>query len=294
MTADVALRGWLRLTLIPGVGGESRRQLLKAFGLPDAIFSAGASALRAAVGATLAERLLAHDSFAETLSAAGLTIVSGLALGIDAAAHRGALAGRGSTVAIIGTGADRIYPAGNEALARAIAERGVVLSEFPLGTPAIAANFPRRNRIIAGISRGCLVVEAAERSGSLITARLAAEGGREVFAIPGSIHSPLSKGCHKLIKQGAKLVDRAEDILEELRWESVVAAAPATEQPPADPEAAALLAAMGYDPCTVDGLADRTRLTAEQLLAMLLPLELDGHVTQLPGGRYQRIPQRAA
>ncbi|MBK7814031.1 MAG: DNA-protecting protein DprA [Rhodocyclaceae bacterium] len=366
MTADVALRGWLRLTLIPGVGGESQRQLLKAFGLPDAIFSAGASALRAAIGATLAERLLAHDcereidaalewaaqpnnhiltladgayppalltagdppvltfakgrvellsrpalaivgsrnatrsgeataeAFAETLSAAGLTIVSGLALGIDAAAHRGALAGRGSTVAIIGTGADRIYPAGNEALAHAIAEQGVVLSEFPLGTPAIAANFPRRNRIIAGISRGCLVVEAAERSGSLITARLAAEGGREVFAIPGSIHSPLSKGCHKLIKQGAKLVDRAEDILEELRWESVVAAAPATEQPPADPEAAALLAAMGYDPCTVDGLADRTRLTAEQLLAMLLPLELDGHVAQLPGGRYQRIPQRAA
>ena len=169
-----------------------------------------------------------------------------------------------------------------------------MLSEFPLGTPAVAANFPRRNRIIAGMSRGCLVVEAAERSGSLITARLAAENGRDVFAIPGSIHSPLSRGCHKLIRQGAKLVERAEDILEELRWESVVAAAPVAETAPADPEAARLLGAMGYDPCHLDALAERTGLTADQLLAMLLPLELDGHVAPLPGGRYQRIPQRAA
>lgn len=366
MTVDVTLRDWLRLTLIPGVGGESRRRLLKAFGLPEVIFSASASALRAVVGAALAERLLAHDcereidaalewtarpgnhivtladaaypqalldaadppvltfvkgrlellnrpslaivgsrnatkqgeataeAFAAILSGAGLTIVSGLALGIDAAAHRGALAGRGSTVAVVGTGADRIYPSGNEPLARAIAEQGVVLSEFPLGTPAVAANFPRRNRIIAGLSRGCLVVEAAERSGSLITARLAAENGRDVFAIPGSIHSPLSKGCHKLIKQGAKLVERAEDILEELRWESVVAAAPVAGTAPADPEASRLLDAMGYDPCHLDVMVERTGLTAEQLLAMLLPLELDGHVAPLPGGRYQRIPQRAA
>jgi len=365
VTDDVALRDWLHLTLIRGVGGESRRQLLKVFGLPEAIFAASTGALREVVGMTLAERLLRHDcerdidaamawaaepgnhivtladaaypqalldtgdppvltfakgrlellnrpslaivgsrnatkqgegnaeAFAATLSAAGLTVISGLALGIDAAAHRGALTGRGSTIAVIGTGADRIYPSGNEALARAIAEQGVVLSEFPLGTPAVAANFPRRNRIIAGMSRGCLVVEAAERSGSLITARLAAEVGRDVFAIPGSIHSPLSKGCHKLIKQGAKLVERAEDILEELRWESVVAAAPIAATAPADPEAARLLDAMGYDPCHLDALAERTRLTADQLLAMLLPLELEGHVAPLPGGRYQRIPQRA-
>jgi DNA processing protein len=364
---DVALRHWLRLTLIPGVGGEARRQLLKTFGLPEAIFAAGAGALRAAVGATVAERLLGHDCqadidaamawasqpdnhivtladgaypqtllaaadppvllyakgrldllnrpaiaivgsrnatkqgeataehFATTLAAAGLTVVSGLALGIDAAAHRGALTGRGSTIAVIGTGADRIYPSRNEDLARQIAETGVVISEFPLGTPAVAANFPRRNRLIAGLSRGCLVVEAAERSGSLITARLAAEAGLEVFAIPGSIHSPLSKGCHKLIKQGAKLVESAEDVLEELRWEAVVAAAPAAaEVVPADPEAAQLLGAMGYDPCNLDILAARTGLTADRLLAMLLPLELDGHVAQLPGGRYQRIPQGAA
>ncbi|MBI4996630.1 MAG: DNA-protecting protein DprA [Rhodocyclales bacterium] len=367
MTPDVALRHWLRLTLIPGVGGEARRQLLKVFGLPEAVFAAGAGALRATVGATMAEKLLGHDCqaeldaamawaaepgnhvvtladaaypqsllaaadppvliyakgrldllnrpaiaivgsrnatrqgeataehFAATLSAAGLTVVSGLALGVDAAAHRGALAGRGSTVAVIGTGADRIYPSRNEDLARQIAEKGVVISEFPLGTPAVAANFPRRNRLIAGLARGCLVVEAAERSGSLITARLAAEGGLEVFAIPGSIHSPLSKGCHKLIKQGAKLVESAEDVLEELRWEAAVAAAPAaTAAVPADPEAAKLLDAMGYDPCNLDLLATRTGLTADRLLAMLLPLELDGHVAQLPGGRYQRIPQGAA
>jgi DNA processing protein len=366
VSADVALRAWLRLTLIPGVGGESRRQLLKAFGLPEAVFSAGSSALRAVVGATLAERLLTQDcereidaalewagqpgnhivtladatypqallaaadppvltfakgrlellnrpalaivgsrnatkqgeataeAFASMLSAAGLTIVSGLALGIDAAAHRGGLTGRGSTVAVIGTGADRIYPSANEPLARQIAEQGVVISEFPLGTPAVATNFPRRNRIIAGLSRGCLVVEAAERSGSLITARLAAEDGRDVFAIPGSIHSPLSKGCHKLIRQGAKLVERAEDILEELRWEAVVASAPPATTVPADAEAARLLDAMGYDPCNLDTLVTRTGLTADQLLAMLLPLELDGHVAQLPGGRYQRIPRRPA
>jgi DNA processing protein len=159
----------------------------------------------------------------------------------------------------------------------------------------MAANFPRRNRLIAGLGRGCLVVEAAERSGSLITARLAAEAGLDVFAIPGSIHSPLSKGCHKLIKQGAKLVERAEDILEELRWEAVVASVPsAAAAPPVDPEATRLLEVMGYDPCHLDTLAERSGLTADRLLAMLLPLELDGHVAQLPGGRYQRIPQRIA
>ena len=156
------------------------------------------------------------ESFARAASRAGVTIVSGMALGCDAAAHRGGLEGAGSTVAVIGTGADRIYPARNQALAHAIVEHGAIVSEFPLGTPPLAANFPRRNRIIAGLARGVLVVEAADRSGTLITARLAAEQGREVFAIPGSIHSPLSKGCHKLIKQGAKLVESAQDILEEI------------------------------------------------------------------------------
>lgn len=167
------------------------------------------------------------QAFAAALSQSGLTIVSGLACGIDAAAHHGALTGDGSSIAVIGTGVDRIYPASNRELARRLATDGVIVSEFPIGTPALAANFPRRNRLISGLSKGVLVVEAAERSGSLITARLAAEQGREVFAIPGSIHSPLSKGCHSLIKQGAKLVDQARDILEEFNL-SPVAHSPAS------------------------------------------------------------------
>jgi DNA processing protein len=249
----------------------------------------------AIVGSRNASRQGENDAqaFAGALSAAGLTIVSGLALGIDAAAHRGALGGRGSTVAVIGTGADRIYPAANESLAREIAEGGVVMSEFPLGTPPVAGNFPRRNRLIAGLARGCLVVEAAERSGSLITARLAAEGGGEVFAMPGSIHSPLAKGCHRLIKQGAKLVESAQDILEELRWEAVVAP-PSAALLPDDPAATRVLDELGYNPCDLDTLTDRCGMTADQVLALLLPLELDGHVVQVPGGRYQRIPQRLA
>jgi DNA processing protein len=224
------------------------------------------------------------EAFAKCLSEAGLTIVSGLALGIDAAAHRGALAGKASTVAVIGTGADRIYPAANADLARRIAEQGAVVSEFALGTPPLSHNFPRRNRIIAGLGRGCLVVEAAERSGSLITARLAAESGNEVFAIPGSIHSPHSKGCHKLIKQGAKLVDDAADIIEELKWESVVSPVGRSEH--AEDE---VLRALGHDPCDLDTLCERTGLAADALLAKLLPLELEGHIAQLPGGRYQRL-----
>jgi DNA processing protein len=221
-------------------------------------------------------------------------IVSGLALGIDAAAHRGALKSRGGaigrTIAVIGTGADRIYPARNQALTREISERGAIVSEFPLGTPALASNFPRRNRIIAGLSRGCLVVEAAERSGSLITARLAADAGRDVFAIPGSIHSTLSKGCHKLIKQGAKLVESAQDVLEELRWDDHQPlprndALAATE----DPAEAALMVALGHDPCDVDTLAARCDLTPETLLAILLQLELAGRIPALPGNRYQRL-----
>ena len=361
--ADNELAAWLRLTMIPGIGGESQRQLLKRFGAPAAAFAAPPSALHGlpgvAMGGGLATRLLTHDcaaqidaalawvaepgrriltladadypqalltaadpptllyalgnvallnrpalaivgsrnatrqgeananAFAAALASAGLTIVSGLAAGIDAAAHRGALKTATSTIAVIGTGADRIYPAGNAALARAIAATGCILSEFPLGTPPIANNFPRRNRLIAGLARGCLVVEAARQSGSLITARFAAEAGREVFAIPGSIHSPQSKGCHALIKQGAKLVESAQDILEELRWEKVVnpAALPAVKAAETDP----VLVALGGDPCDLDTLAVRSGLGAEALLARLLPLELEGRVAPLPGGRYQRL-----
>lgn len=226
------------------------------------------------------------EAFAKALASQGQCIISGLALGIDAAAHRGALAAHGETVAVIGTGADRIYPAGNKALALAIVEQGAVVSEFPLGTPAIAANFPRRNRIISGLSRGVLVVEAAPESGSLITARLAAEQGREVFAIPGSIHSPVARGCHKLIKQGAKLVETAGDVLEELG--SFVD----LPLPPLAPPAVndnPLLAALGHDPCSLDELAERTGQDAGQLLPELLILELSGRIATLPGNRYQRL-----
>ncbi|MCX7157096.1 MAG: DNA-processing protein DprA [Rhodocyclales bacterium] len=364
MTTDRReLASWLRLTLIPGVGGEARRALLKAFGLPQAIFEAGPRALSASIDPALAERLLSHEcaaeveaaldwaaqpgnrlltladadypqsllsaddppvllyakgdtatlnrpmlavvgsrnataqgvrdaeAFAQALGDAGLTIVSGLALGIDAAAHRGALATAAGTVAVIGTGADRLYPARNEALARAIAEKGVVLSEFPLGTPALGSNFPRRNRIIAGLGLGCLVVEAALRSGSLITARLAAESGREVFAIPGSIHSPLSRGCHQLIRQGAKLVESAQDILEELRWEAPPAASTTGGQASVvrDDSEQQVLAFLGDAPCSLDTLSARSGLTPADLLAMLLPMELAGRVAQLPGGLYQRL-----
>jgi len=359
--AAAELRAWLRLTLAPGIGGESQRRLLAAFASPERIFSAAPAALASVVGADGAAHLLGHaadaeveaalgwageaghriltlgdadypqalldsadpptllyvagrvellgrpalaivgsrnatrqgeenaTAFAAALAAAGLVVVSGLALGIDAAAHRGGLKG-GATIAVVGTGADRIYPARNEALARTIAEQGAVVSEFPLGTPPLAGNFPRRNRIIAGLCRGCLVVEAAARSGSLITARLAGEAGREVFAIPGSIHSPLSKGCHQLIRQGAKLVETAADVLEELRWDTPQrdVGHPA-EAPPPDGASAALLAAIGHDPCNIDTIAARSGLTPDSLLAMLLELELDGRVASLPGGRYQRL-----
>lgn len=224
------------------------------------------------------------EVFAETLAASGVTVVSGLAAGIDAAAHRGGLKGKGSTVAVIGTGADRVYPARNHELAQRIASDGVLVSEFPLGTPAVGSNFPRRNRIISGLAIGVLVVEAAMRSGSLITARLAGEQGRDVFAIPGSIHSPLSKGCHRLIKEGAKLVEAAEDILCELGM-----AAESASTDTLAPETDDLLNVVGFDPCDVDTIATRSGLTPERLSAMLLELELDGRVARLPGGRYQRV-----
>ncbi len=354
------LADWLRLTLAPGIGGETQRKLLSAFGLPGQIFSAGATALARTISHRQAGLLLQNDSeedvakalawssepgnailtladtaypqrlldapdpptvlyvkgrvellnapalaivgsrnatpqgesnaeaFAAALSNAGLAIVSGMALGIDAAAHRGGLRGIGSTIAVIGTGIDRVYPARNQALARDIAASGAIISEFPLGTPALRENFPRRNRVISGLARGCLVVEAAERSGSLITARLAGEQGRDVFAIPGSIHSPLSKGCHKLIKQGAKLVDNACDILEELGLSAQDEIhSPAASAPNA--ETASLLDCIGHDPFDVDMLASRSGLTAEKLYAILLQMELDGRIASLPGGRFQRI-----
>jgi DNA processing protein len=351
------LAAWLRLTLIPGIGGESQRKLLAAFGLPEAVFTAGRLAARSVIGdradllfdfdpseaidhsiewasqpgqyiltladdaypkalleiadppsllyvrgnpALLQKRGLAMvgsrnatpqgvqtaENFARALASKGLCIVSGLALGIDAAAHRGALSAHGATIAVIGTGADRIYPARNKELALAIVEHGAVISEFPLGTPAIAANFPRRNRIISGLSRGVLVVEAAPESGSLITARLAGEQGREVFAIPGSIHSPVARGCHKLIKQGAKLVETANDVLEELgNFDSPVQQAETT---PVDDEHP-LLTALGHDPCSLDDLVEHTGQSADQLLPELLMLELSGQIAPLPGNRYQRL-----
>jgi DNA processing protein len=224
------------------------------------------------------------EAFARALSESGQTVVSGLALGIDAAAHRGGLAGGSGTVAVIGTGADIVYPARNRDLAHRIVQGGAIVSEFPLGTTSIAHNFPRRNRIISGLARGVLVVEAAARSGSLITARMAGEQGREVFAIPGSIHSPVSKGCHMLIRQGAKLVESAQDVLEELGLDAAGGRPPAqaaTDDP--------VLRALGWDPVDADTLASRIGLDAGTTAARLMELELQGRVARLPGGLYQRI-----
>ncbi len=229
------------------------------------------------------------ENFARAFSEAGLTIVSGLALGIDTAAHRGGLAGPGSTIAVLGTGIDVLYPSRNRDLGETIARDGLLISEFPLGTRSLAQNFPRRNRLISGLAQGCLVVEAALASGSLITARAAAEQGREVFAVPGSIHSPLAKGCHALIKSGAKLVESAEDVLTELvgfqRTEHHPAAPPPRDADPRD----ALLECMGFDPIDVDSLCVRAGLPVERISSELLRLELAGHVAPLPGGLYQRI-----
>lgn len=267
------------------------KQLLEIPDPPALLYAAGNSGLLscpalAVVGsrnATPQGLKNAHD-FARAFSEAGLTIVSGLAIGVDSAAHRGGLEARASTVAVLGTGVDIVYPKRNGTLAEAILSRGVLVSEFPLGTPPNAENFPRRNRLISGLARGCLVVEAALDSGSLITARLAADQGREVLAIPGSIHSPLSKGCHALIKQGAKLVESAQDVLEEFG----LFAQPGTDVPPsaADHD---LLEKMGFDPCDIDELVGRSGLATEVVSATLLQLELDGRVAGLPGGLYQRI-----
>lgn len=224
------------------------------------------------------------EAFAQAISDAGIAIISGLAIGIDAAAHMGALKGKGSSIAIVGTGLDRIYPARNRDLAHQLAECGAVVSEFPLGTPPLPANFPRRNRIISGLSLGTLVVEASLQSGSLITARMALEQGREVFAIPGSIHSPQSKGCHALIKQGAKLVESAQDILEELGT-----FIPSSSLAKNTPKETPLLDHLGYEAVDMDTLSQRSGLTVAALSAILLQLELDGRISSLPGGLYQRI-----
>jgi DNA processing protein len=230
-------------------------------------------------------------AFAGALAAGGITIVSGLALGIDAAAHRGALPQPGSSVAVVGTGLDRVYPARNRDLAHELAARGALISEFAPGTPPLRANFPRRNRLISGLARGVLVVEATLSSGSLITARLAGEQGREVFALPGSIHSPFSKGCHKLIREGAKLVETAQDILDELALPIALPPQPAAsgEAEPTDPAARAVLAALGHAPADVDTLVARCGESAAAVLATLTALELDGRVAALAGGLWQRV-----
>ncbi|HSH97454.1 MAG: DNA-processing protein DprA [Methylophilaceae bacterium] len=228
------------------------------------------------------------EDFACALSELGFCIVSGMALGIDGSAHIGALKGSGNTIAVVGTGLDIVYPAKHRDLAHQIAQRGLIISEFGLNTPSRPQNFPRRNRIISGLSLGCLVVEANIQSGSLITARLATEQGREVFAIPGSIHSPVSKGCHSLIKQGAKLVDHVHDIVSELQPFAGIEARDETEMPP-EIDDSPILTHMGFDPINIETLIERSGLTSEQLSAMLLVLELENKVATLPGGRYQRI-----
>lgn len=366
------LANWLRLTLTPGIGNQTARKLLAAFGLPEAIFSQSPSALQQVVTPAQADALLeeppelpaqldmtwhwlqnqedsaprqilalgdtAYPSallhiedpplllylmgrlelpldparsiaivgsrnptpqgalnarqFAQSLSQAGLTIVSGLALGVDGAAHEGALAGaddsRLVTIAVVGTGLDRVYPKRHHQLAHDIAQHGLIVSEYPLGTPPLAANFPRRNRLIAGLSCSTLVVEAALQSGSLITARLAAEQGKDVFAIPGSIHATQSHGCHALIRQGAKLVESAQDVLEDLPG-VVIADRVATPAPASMATEDSLLQALGFDPVSLDALQARTGLATAPLQARLMTLELDGQVARLPGGLFQRI-----
>jgi len=353
--------GWIGLSLIPGVGNETFRRLLTAFGEPDAIYAAGFASLSSVVKPSIA-RLICNgpetelieptlvwledptnhlvtladkdypqlllqtadpppvfylkgrrdllgsnflaivgsrnassqgvsnaEAFAYSLSNSGFCIVSGLAAGIDAAAHRGGLNAAASSVAVVGTGLDSVYPARNHALAHELAKNGALVSEFPLGTPALANNFPRRNRIISGLSLGCLVVEAALKSGSLITARMAAEQGREVFAIPGSIHSPLSKGCHSLIKQGVKLVESAEDVLGELNWAKNSDQCVVSTNLESHQTYYPLLEMMGYDPVDIDSLVSRSGLTSNSVCSMLLHMELDGCVASLPGGMYQRL-----
>lgn len=359
---DVA--AWLRLLMTPGVGGVTRRQLLRIWSWPTDIFATSLSEKRQHVDETLALRLQHPPehwqettartldwlrapnchmiplgsphypasllqipdppvclfaqghlpaltqlpwlamvgsrnptpqgvsnarAFARVFAEQGLGVVSGLALGIDGAAHEGALAGSGPTMAVVGTGLDRVYPKAHHALAHKIAESGLLLSEYVLGTPPLAAHFPQRNRLISGLSAGVLVVEATLQSGSLITARLAGDQGREVFAIPGSIHSPQSKGCHTLIRQGAKLVDSAQDVLDELQIQTPAAQQEVARSDKATPQASALVQALGYEVVDLDTLLARTGMTAQELQVALMGLELEGHVQRLAGARWQRV-----
>jgi DNA processing protein len=278
--------------------GDARypRALLDTTDPPTALFAQGRLELLnapsiAIVGSRNATPQGREDAraFARALSNAGYCIVSGLALGIDAAAHRGALEGGSSSIAVVGTGLDITYPATNSALARELALQGLLVSEFPIGARPLEHHFPQRNRIISGLSRGVLVVEAAMASGSLITARLAGEQGRDVFAIPGSIHSPFSKGCHRLIRQGAKLVESAADILDELAPGIAVRPvrdeAPEAQASPEDP----VLAALGHGNAGLDSLCARTGLAVAEVSARLSALEIEGRIARLDGGRFQRL-----
>lgn len=359
------LAAWLRLTLTPGVGRDTARRLLAAFGLPQDVFAQPASRLSDVVSrrvvhaleqipADLPQALERHldwlaqlpgqrhiltlgdpaypadllqiadppvmlqvqgqlevlrhprrlamvgsrhptpqgqenaHAFARALGQAGVCVVSGLAQGVDGAAHQGALDAGAPTIAVVGTGLDRVYPRQHATLARRIAEQGALVSEYLLGTPPLSPNFPQRNRIISGLSQGTLVVEAALQSGSLITARVAAEQGREVFAIPGSIHSPQAKGCHALIRQGAKLVESDQDILEDLRLDTPAPASNMREPSLFSGTDDPLLDAMGHEPVSFDMLQARTGEPTATLQARLLELELDGLVARLPGGLLQR------
>lgn len=284
------------------------RALLELPDAPVALFHLGrrdllnrpALAIVGSRNATPQGKAIARE-FAAALGGAGLTIVSGLAAGIDTAAHEGALPSEGGTIAVVATGPDRVYPASNRVLMAAIASDGAIVTEFLPGTPSRKESFPRRNRLISGLARGVLVVEATLSSGSLITARLAGEQGRDVFAIPGSIHSPFSKGCHKLIREGAKLVESVDDVLGELGWAASADAAPtsrdvtveADERGASDAVATAVLEAIGHDVATVDMIVERTGLAAAVVVSELVRQELAERVAALPGGGWQRLDHPA-
>jgi DNA processing protein len=302
LAADLAWLGSSGAQILLSTDAPYPALLAQTAGAPAALYVQGSVAALsspqlAMVGSrspTPAGRATARE-FAAWFARAGLTVTSGLALGIDAASHEGALLGGGLTVAVLGSGLDRIYPPENSALALRVSEHGALISEFAPGTAPLKHNFPRRNRLIAGLSLGALIVEAARHSGSLITARLAGESGREVFAIPGSIHSPLSRGCHQLIKQGARLVEEAADVLSELRiplpQQAVTRALGASPAAPVlDKEYEMLLDALGFEPATMDTLVARTELPSGSVASMLLILELQGRVATLPGGRFGRVP----
>ncbi len=304
---------WLRgagRTLLTADDPRYPPQLAAVPGMPPALFVEGDPSVLsrpqvAIVGSRAATAAGCETAFdlAARLTAAGFAITSGLATGIDGQAHRGALSARGATIAVCGTGLDRVYPAEHRELASRIAASGALVSEFPTGTPPLSYNFPRRNRLMSGLARGVLVVEAAARSGSLITARLAGEQGREVMAVPGSIHNPRARGCHRLIRDGAALVESVEDVLAALGVSGPAGFAnPAPEagdganfpDGPLDSDAEMLLNALGFEPAGLDRLVQRTGLAAHSVISKLQLLELAGRVESLPGGRYGRSTARQA